>query len=144
MSISDSLVDAVAVKSTAIASNSPASSVKKALNGRHELVDAQVEVLRMYLEKKSTERLVEALDRLIECTRASFREEEALMECFSSTPDPRHREMHNGVLAQMALLRDYAIEADRGRLLAQLIHVDRQLTSHLSDAVQAPDRQLQH
>jgi len=96
------------------------------------------------MEKKSKERLVEALDRLIECTRASFREEEALMECLTAIPDPEHREKHNAVLAQMVRLRDYAIEADRGRLLAQLIHVDRQLTSHLSNAVQAPDRQLQH
>jgi hypothetical protein len=33
---------------------------------------------------------------------------------------------------------------DRGHLLAQLIIVDRQLTSHLSDAVESPDRQHQH
>ena len=144
MLTSKSVVDAAPVKSTAIASKPPGSSAKTVLNVRHELVDAQVEVLRMYLEKKSRERLVEALDRLIECTRASFREEEALMECLTSTPDPVHREKHNGVLTQMALLRDYAMDWDRGHLLAQLIIVDRQLTSHLSDAVESPDRQHQH
>jgi len=111
---------------------------------RHELVDAQVEVLRMYLEKKSRECLLEALERLIDCTRASFREEEALMECLTSVPDPMHRAMHDDVLTQMALLRDYAMDWDRGHLLAQLILVDRQLTSHLSDAVESPDRQHQH
>ncbi|MFA4969061.1 MAG: hypothetical protein WC540_05470 [Sulfuritalea sp.] len=144
MLITKSVVDASPVKSTALASNSPVSSGRAVLDVRHELVDAQVEVLRMYMEKKSKERLVEALDRLIGCTRASFREEEALMECLTSTPDPGHREKHNAVLAQMVLLRDIAIESDRGRLLAQLIHVDRQLTSHLTDAVQAPGRQHQH
>ena len=139
-----SVVDATPVKSTTLAPNSLLSSGKAVLNGRHELVEAQVEVLRMYLEKKSSERLVEALDRLIECTGASFREEEALMECLSSIPDPVHRAGHNEVLAQMVLLRDYAIEADRRRLLAQLIHVDRQLTTHLSDALEAPEREHQH
>lgn len=139
-----SVVDATTVKSTTLASNSPLSSGKNVLSGRHELVEAQVEVLRMYLEKKSRERLVEALDKLIECTRASFREEEALMECLSSMPDPAHRTRHNEILAQMVLLRDYAIESDRGRLLAQLIHVDRQLTTHLSDALEAPEREHQH
>lgn len=95
----------------------------------------------MYLEKKSSERLLEALDKLIACTRASFREEEELMEYFTSAPDPTHRDMHNVVLAQLGLLRRCAMESDRGRLLAQLILVDRQLTSHISDAVQAPLRQ---
>ncbi len=41
---------------------------------RHELVDAQVETLRMYLEKQPPERFIVALDRLIDCTRASFRQ----------------------------------------------------------------------
>ncbi|MDP2829910.1 MAG: hypothetical protein Q8O37_15060 [Sulfuricellaceae bacterium] len=90
---------------------------------RHEIVGAQVEVLRMYLEKQSSERLLEALDRLIECTRVSFREEEELMESFTSTPDTGHRDMHNAVLAQLGLLRRCAMESDRGRLLAQLIRV---------------------
>jgi len=141
---SKGVVDATPVKSTTIASKTQVSPGKAVLNGRHELVEAQVDVLRTYMEKKSTERLVEALERLIECTRASFREEEALMECLTGTPDTLHREKHNGVLAQMLVLRDYAIGSDRGHLLGQLIHVDRQLTSHLSDAAQAPDRQLQH
>lgn len=111
------------------------SSSRSVYNWRHELVDAQVEVLRMYLEKKSREHLLEALNRLIDCTRASFRDEERLMECLSSTPDPAHREMHNVVLDQLELLRRSVLESDRGRLLAQLILVDRQLTSHLTDAV---------
>lgn len=105
-------------------------------NWRHDLVEAQVDVLRMYLEKKSGEQLLEALDRLIDATRASFRVEEDLMECLSTTPDPAHHEMHNTVLIQLELLRCSAKDSDRGRLLAQLILVDRQLTSHLSDAVQ--------
>lgn len=105
---------------------------------RHELVDAQVEVLRMYMEKKSSDRFLEALDRLIECTRASFTEEESLMESFTSTPDTSHRDMHNGVLAQLGLLRRCVMESDRVRLLAQLILVDRQLISHISDAALIP------
>lgn len=107
-------------------------------NIRHELVDAQVEVLRMYLEKRSSELFLEALDRLIECTCASFREEEELMACLTGAPDPVHREMHDAVLAQLELLRRCVLDADRGRLLGQLILVDRQLTSHISDALQAP------
>ena len=102
---------------------------------RHELVAAQVEVLRMYLEKKSGQVLLESLDRLVECTRASFRQEEELMESLAATPDPGHRDRHHEVLSQMALLRRYVMDFDRGRLLAQLILVDRQLTSHIADAV---------
>jgi len=105
---------------------------------RHELVEAQVHVLRMYLEKKPSERFLDALDRLIDCTRGSFREEERLMESLTSTVDAGHRDKHNAVLAQLSLLRRCAMESDRGRLLAQLILVDRQLISHLSDAEQTP------
>lgn len=108
---------------------------------RTRLVDAQVEVLRIYLEKRSNDRLIEALDRLIECTYASFREEEALMNCFAPVPDPVHREMHAMVLAQLEMLRNSAMDFDRGRLLAQLILIDRQLTSHISDAAPIPDSQ---
>jgi hemerythrin len=108
------------------------------LNIRHELVDAQVEVLRMYLEKRSAELFLEALDRLIDCTCASFEEEEKLMECLTGAPDPVHREMHQTVLAQLELLRRCVLDSDRGHLLGQLILVDRQLTSHISDALQAP------
>lgn len=105
---------------------------------RHDLVDAQVETLRMYIEKQPPERFVVALDRLIECTRASFRQEEALMECLTSMADPRHRARHDTVISQLESLRSSARELDRGRLLAQLIVVDRELTSHLSGAVRAP------
>lgn len=119
--------------------NMRASSGSTVSNMRHELVGAQVEVLRMYMEKQSRQRLLEALDRLIECTQASFREEEALMELFALTPDSAHRDRHNEVLAQMNLLRSNVIDCDRGRLLAQLILVDRQLTSHISDAVRLPE-----
>lgn len=105
---------------------------------RHDLVDAQVETLRMYIEKQPPERFVVALDRLIECTRASFRQEEELMECLTSMADPRHRARHDAVIAQLESLRKAAHELDRGRLLAQLIVVDRELTSHLSGAVRAP------
>ena len=105
---------------------------------RHDMVDAQVETLRMYIEKQPPERFVVALDRLIECTRASFRQEEELMECLTSMADPRHRARHDAVIAQLESLRNAAHELDRGRLLAQLIVVDRELTSHLSGAVRAP------
>ncbi len=89
---------------------------------------AQVEVLRMYLEKQSRERMLGALERLIECTRLSFMEEEAFMEFFSGKSDPQHREMHREVLTQLDLLRRDVLDFDRGRLLAQL-------TSHLSEVV---------
>jgi hypothetical protein len=39
----------------------------------------------------------------------------------------------------MNLLCSNVIDCDRGRLLAQLILVDRQLTSHISDALRLPD-----
>lgn len=129
------------VKSTAFPANAGAAPGSIVSSMRHELVGAQVEVLRMYLEKQSRERLLEALDRLIECTRASFRDEEALMALLSSTPDPRHRDMHVEVMTQMALLRRDVMDFDRGRLLAQLILVDRQLTAHISDAVGVTDSQ---
>lgn len=138
MSISKNTHDPASLKSATFTSTRSASADANPFNLRHELVDAQVEVLRMYLEKKSKEHFLDALDRLIECTHASFRQEEQLMACLSSIPDPVHREMHNVVLAQLELLRSCALDADRGRLLAQLILVDRQLTSHISDTVQAP------
>jgi hemerythrin len=108
---------------------------------RHELVNAQVEVLRMYLEKQSGERLVEALDKLIECSEASFRNEEALMECLTGHTDPMHCEAHQLVLTQLVSLRACAMDSDRGRLLAHLILVDRELTSHIWEGLEAPDRQ---
>lgn len=101
---------------------------------RHELVDAQVEILRMYMEKQPKERLLEALERLIDCTRASFRIEEELMERLTGDSDPRHRDRHREVLGQLSTLREYLKDLDRGSLLAQLIYVDRQLTAHLSVA----------
>ena len=138
MSTSNNARDPAPLKSATFTSTRSVSADGNPFNLRHELVDAQVEVLRMYLEKKSKEHFLDALDRLIECTHASFRQEEQLMACLSSIPDPAHREMHNVVLAQLELLRACALDADRGRLLAQLILVDRQLTSHISDTVQAP------
>jgi len=118
-------------------------SGKTASEIRHELVNAQVEVLRMYLEKQPRDRLAEALVKLAECTEASFRSEEALMAYQTGDPDPRHCQAHRGVLAQLAALRACAMDFDRGRLLAHLILVDRELTSHLSAAVEAPDDQQQ-
>lgn len=140
VSASSSAVDGMPVKSMAVLSPAGEFSVRTVFNMRHELVEAQVEVLRMYVEKKPGEALLGALDRLIECTRASFSEEEALMELLASTPDPKHRDMHHELLAQMELLRrDVEMEFDRGRLLAQLILVDRQLTAHISDVVGVSD-----
>lgn len=138
MSTSKNTLDPAPMKSTAFTSMQSASMDGIPFSLRHELVDAQVEVLRMYLEKKSREHFLDALDRLIECTHASFRQEEQLMACLCSIADPVHREMHHAVLAQLELLRSCALDADRGRLLAQLILVDRQLTSHISDTAQAP------
>jgi hemerythrin len=99
-------------------------------------VDAQVEVLRMYLEKKPREDLLRALDRLIERSRLTFSEEEALMQGYAPNPDPRHADLHHEVLAQMVLLREYAMDFDRTRVLAQLIVVDRKLTSHLLEGIE--------
>lgn len=140
MSASTRTVDLVPVKSAAFPANTSTFESKSVKAMRRRLVDAQVEVLRMYLEKRSTEQLLEALDRLIDCTHASFREEEALMDSLEFTPDPAHREMHSRVLTQLVVLRSSATDFDRGRLLAHLILVDRQLTSHISDAVQMSDR----
>ncbi len=141
MSTSSCAVDVLLVKSTAFPENTGEFEGKSAEAMRRRLVDAQVEVLVMYLEKRSTGQLLEALERLIDCTRSSFREEEALMDCLAFAPDPAHRELHGRVLAQLVALRSSAADFDRGRLLAHLIQIDRQLTSHISDAVQISDRQ---
>ena len=110
---------------------------------RHELVDAQVEVLRMFLEKRHRDELLEAVRRLADCAALSFREEEALMIATGSIPDPAHGERHREVLMQMdCLIRDVMV-FDRGRLLARLILVDRCLTAHISDAVADLDAQGQ-
>lgn len=106
-----------------------------ALLTRHQLVDAQVELLRMYMEKRAGNQFLAALDRLIECTKSSFREEEQLMELLASSPSPEHRDAHNEVLAELMLLRRCVADSDTSRLLAQLIVIDRQLTTHLSDAL---------
>lgn len=131
-------LDSAPTNSTALSSARVASTGHSMFSIRHELVDAQVDVLRMYLEKRSSEHFLEALDRLIDCTCASFAEEEKLMECLTGAPDPDHREMHQNVLAQLEMLRRCVLDSDRGRLLGQLILVDRQLTSHISDTLQAP------
>jgi hemerythrin len=97
----------------------------------------------MYMEKKAANQFLAAVDRLIECTKTSFSEEEALMELLASSLKQEHRDAHNTVLAGLMLLRRCVTDSDRSRLLAQLIVVDRQLTSHLSDAYQAPAFQPQ-
>lgn len=130
-------------KYTSLAFTADRFSGKTISQTRHELVDAQVQVLRIYLEKQTTDRLVEALDKLIECTEASFRHEEALMQCLTGQTDSQHREAHDRVLAQLASLRASAMDFDRGRLLAHLIQVDRELTSHIWDGLEAPEGQAQ-
>ncbi len=104
---------------------------------RHELVDAQVQVLSSYLDKSSPEQLVAALDRLIFCCRASFREEEGLMARLGGQTDPAHRERHETVMTQLQQLRLTALNSDRGRLLASLILIDRELIAHVADAARA-------
>jgi hemerythrin len=141
VSPSTNVVDPALTKYIGTTFNTARLSGEAAARIRHELVDAQVEVLRMYIEKQSREHLVEALDRLIECTEASFRTEEALMECLTGRRDPPHCATHHEVLAQLASLRTSALDFDRGRLLAHLILVDRELTSHIAEAMAAPDCQ---
>lgn len=108
---------------------------------RHELVNAQVDVLRMFLEKKPRDELLEAVGSLADCAALSFREEEALMTSMGSIADPAHGERHREVLVQIECLRRDVLEFDRGRLLARLIQVDRCLTAHISDAVRDLDAQ---
>lgn len=103
---------------------------------RHDLVDAQVQVLSIYLDKRPPQHLVTALDRLIDCCRASFREEEALMARLGGQMDPAHRDRHQTVMHQLRDLRLGALDADRGRLLASLILIDRELIAHIADAAQ--------
>ncbi|MBK7014166.1 MAG: hypothetical protein IPH39_01015 [Sulfuritalea sp.] len=101
---------------------------------RRELVDAQVHVLNMYLDKRSPDDLAVALDRLIQCCRASFEAEEALMARLRSQADPVHRDRHQAVLERLEQLRLSLLDTDRGRLLANLILIDRELISHAADA----------
>jgi len=101
---------------------------------RHELVDAQVQVLNMYLDKRSAEDMVAALDRLIQCSRASFAAEEALMVRLRGQADPAHRDRHTAVLDRLDELRLTLLDTDRGRLLANLILIDRELIAHVADA----------
>lgn len=119
--------------------HAPASPEMSGQGLKHELVDAQVEALRMYLEKRPAESFAAALDRLIACAGASFRAEEEFMSCLAPNVDPAHRKQHDAVIAQLESLRARAHELDRGRMLALLIVVDRQLTSHIAGADQAPE-----
>lgn len=116
-----------------------ASVASPALEGgglRHELVDAQVQVLCSYLDKRSPQQLEAALDRLIACCQASFREEEGLMIRLGGQIDAMHRERHEAVMTQLQQLRLTVQESDRGRLLAKLILIDRELIAHVADAAQ--------
>lgn len=129
-------------KGTCSGRSESASVDQSVFHMRHELVNAQVEVLRLFLEKKPRDELLEAVGRLAECAALSFREEEALM---GSIADPAHGERHREVLVQIECLRSDVLDFDRGHLLARLIQVDRCLTAHISDAVrdldvQGPDR----
>lgn len=101
---------------------------------RHELVDAQVELLCSYLHKRSPEDLLRALDRLIASCVASFGEEEALMIRLGGQGDPAHHARHETVIRQLTQLRDRACRDDRGALLAEVIQIDRELVAHLADA----------
>lgn len=112
-----------------------AEEVRRFFTARRELVDAQVDVLRIYSEKGAPAELVDALDRLILCAQISFQEEEALLGARRATLDDRHGETHQRLLASLSELRAVAPASDRGRLLAQLIQVDRTITAHLQDAL---------
>ena len=48
--------------------------------------------------------------------------------------DPAHRERHQTVMHQLSELRLGALDTDRGRLLASLILIDRELIAHIADA----------
>lgn len=106
---------------------------------RRELVDAQVGLLWTYLEKRPAETLIAALERLVECCRISFREEEALMGRLGGQLDAGHRARHQQVLSRLEALRSEADGIDRGRLLARLIEIDRELIAHVADAVRVDD-----
>lgn len=123
---------ALSPPSPGIAPVSPAARERDSL--RRELVDAQVHVLNMYLDKRPPDDLAAALDRLIQCCRASFEAEEALMVRLLSQADPVHRDRHQAVLERLDQLRLSILDTDRGRLLANLILIDRELISHAADA----------
>lgn len=110
---------------------------------RHELVDAQVAVLSSYLDKRPAEQLIIALERLIDCCRESFREEEALMARLGGQTDPAHRDRHQTLMSQLESLRLGAQNADRGSLLASLIQIDRELIAHLADATRVHGGELE-
>ena len=112
-----------------------AEEVQRFLTARRELVDAQVDVLRVYSEKGTPSELVAALERLILCAQISFQEEEALLGAKRKSFDERHGETHQRLLASLSELRTEVPASDRGRLLAQLIQVDRTITAHLQDAL---------
>lgn len=114
-----------------------AAGLSQGLDGdglRHELVDAQVQLLSSYLDKRSPEQLLGALVRLVDCCRASFREEEALMIRLCGQMDGVHRARHEAVMKQLEELRLTALNSDRGRLLGSLILIDRELIAHVADA----------
>jgi len=112
-----------------------AEEVQRFFTARRELVDAQVDVLRIYSEKGTPSELVAALERLILCAQISFQEEEALLGTTRKPLDERHGETHQRLLASLSELRTVVPASDRGRLLAQLIQVDRTITAHLQDAL---------
>lgn len=101
---------------------------------RHELVDAQVELLCSYLHKRSPDELLRALERLIASCVASFGEEEALMVRLGGQVDPAHRARHETVVRQLRELREHASRKDRGALLAEVIQIDRELVAHLAES----------
>jgi hemerythrin len=93
-----------------------------------------VQVLSIYLDKRPPNTSSPHSIALIECCRASFREEEALMTRLGGQIDPAHRERHQTVMRQLSDLRLGAPGSDRGRLLASLILIDRELIAHIADA----------
>lgn len=107
---------------------------------RRELVDAQVEVLGTYLDKRPTDVLIVALQRLVGCCRASFREEEALMARLGGQIDPTHRTRHELVLQRLEELCSNAGGVDRGQLLARLIEIDRELIAHVAETIRSGDQ----
>ena len=82
------------------------------------------------------EMLVEAVDTLIECSLASFREEEALMARLGGSPDSAHCRQHETVIDRLRALRAEASGLDRSSLLARLILIDRELIAHVATAAQ--------
>lgn len=96
-----------------------------------KIFEAIDRVRDQYREGSADEQLARAVDQLIECTRAYFREQETAQLQAGRSEGGVHLEAHRRILEYLVTLRRNMADFERVHFLPQLRFVDYWLTTHI-------------